>query len=111
MMSVGNNEFINWILSAGVSSQALVLEAAGAVCQDRGHHEAAIEVLKLSTEIEIDNLSIYQAMARSYMALNRYNDAAMVLEDALANYPDSFEIQSSLLWCYTQPDLYRNTQA
>jgi tetratricopeptide (TPR) repeat protein len=107
-VSADNNDLINWILSAGLSSQALVLEAAGARCQGRGHHKAAVEVLKLSAEIEIDNLSVYQALASSYIALNLYDDAAIVLEKALSNYPDSFDIQSALLWCYTQPDLDKN---
>lgn len=110
-MNAGNSDFINWILSAGLSPQALILEAAGAICEARGHHRATIEVLKLSAEIEIDNLSVYQAMARSYMALDRFEDAAVVLEKALAHYPDSFEIQSALLWCYTQPDSNKNIPA
>lgn len=109
-MSVDNNDFVNWILGAGVSSQALVLEAAGAICEGRGHHEAAVEVLKLSTEIEIDNLSVYQVMTRSYIALGRFKEAATVLERALSHNPDSFEIRSALLWCYTQPDLDKNAQ-
>lgn len=80
MVNSGNSDFIDWILSAGVPSQALVLEAAGAICEGRGRHKAAIEVLKLTTEIEVDNLDVYQALARSYMALKRYDDAAIVLE-------------------------------
>lgn len=111
MVNSGNSDFIDWILSAGVPSQALVLEAAGAICEGRGRHKAAIEVLKLTTEIEVDNLDVYQALARSYMALKRYDDAAIVLEKILSHYPDSFEIQSALLWCYTQPDSNKNIPA
>lgn len=110
-MSADNSDFINCILSAGASSQALVLEAAGALCEARGHHRAAIEVLKLSAEIEIGNLSVYLSLARSYMALNRFEDAAEVLENALSHYPGSFEIQSALLWCYTQPESDKNISA
>jgi hypothetical protein len=45
------------------------------------------------------------------MALNLYDDAVIVLEKALSNYPDSFEIQSALLWCYTQPVSNKNIPA
>ena len=111
MVNSGNSAFINWLLSMGASSQALVLEAAGAVCEARGHRRAAIEVLKLSAEIEIGNLSVYLSLARSYMALNRFEDAAAVLEKAVSHYPDSFEIKSALLWCYTQPESDKNISA
>ncbi|HEX8174090.1 MAG TPA: tetratricopeptide repeat protein [Pyrinomonadaceae bacterium] len=110
-MSIDNSDFINWILSADASSQALALEAAGVICEGRGHHKAAVEVLKVATEIKVNNIDVYQALARSYMALNLYDDAAIVLEKALSLYPDSFDIQSALLWCYTQPDSNKNIPA
>jgi Flp pilus assembly protein TadD len=90
-----------WVSDLCRLRRPTLLLAAGITCLELREHEAALAVLELCTKLEPDNPEAHLLTGKSLLALERTEEAARALGQAMRLDPGCFEAKSLLVWCYS----------
>jgi cytochrome c-type biogenesis protein CcmH/NrfG len=91
----------SWINVLCQHRRSTLLLASALTCHELGEHQIAAAILELCAKLEPHQPQVQLLLGRSYLALGEHRKGTQALENACTLDPNSFEAQSSLLWCYS----------